>query len=67
MGKHNTHGKQFTLTRDTDGSGRIDTNDIEFSRYPDGDGDFQSHEVCELRDEAEFSAAIVISGKASVL
>lgn len=51
--KHDTHGKLFTLTRDTDGSGRIDTNDIEFSGYLDGDGDFKSKEVCKLRDEAD--------------
>lgn len=51
--KHNTHGKLFTLTHDTDGSGRIDTDDIEFSGYLDGDGDFRSEEVCKLRDEAD--------------
>ena len=31
--KHDTHGKLFTLTRDKDGSGRVDTDDIEFSGY----------------------------------
>ena len=29
--KHETRGKLFTLTRDTDDSGTIDTDDIEFS------------------------------------
>lgn len=53
IGKHDTHGKLFTLTRDTDGSGNIDTDDIEFSGYLDGDGDFRSKEVCALRDEAD--------------
>lgn len=51
--KHETHGKLFTLTRDTDGSGNIDTDDIEFSGYLEGDGDFRSPEVCALRDEAD--------------
>ena len=50
---HKTHGKLFTLTRDTDGSGVIDTDDIEFSGYLDGDGDFRSAEICKLRDEAD--------------
>ena len=51
--KHETHGKLFTLTHDTDGSGRIDTDDLEFSGYLNGDGDFRSAEVCALRDEAD--------------
>ncbi len=51
--KHSTHGKMFTLTRDTDGSGQIDTDDIEFSGYLEGDGDFRSEEVTKLRDEAD--------------
>ena len=51
--KHETHGKLFTLTHDTDGSGNIDTDDIEFSGYLEGDGDFRSDEVCALRDEAD--------------
>lgn len=51
--KHETHGKLFTLTHDTDGSGNIDTDDIEFSGYLEGDGDFRSPEVCALRDEAD--------------
>lgn len=51
--KHATHGKLFTLTHDTDRSGRIDTDDIEFSGYLKGDGDFRSLEVKRLRDEAD--------------
>ena len=51
--KHKTRGKLFTLTRDADGSGRIDTDDIEFSGYLKGDGDFRSPEVTALRDEAD--------------
>ncbi len=50
---HDAHGKLFTLTRDLDGSGGIDTDDIEFSGYLEGDGDFRSPEVCALRDEAD--------------
>jgi hypothetical protein len=50
---HETRGKLFTLTRDKDGSGIIDTDDIEFSGYLKGDGDFRSEEVCKLRDEAD--------------
>ena len=50
---HETHGKLFTLTHDTDGSGNIDVDDIEFSGYLNGDGDFRSDEVCALRDEAD--------------
>lgn len=51
--KHKTRGKLFMLTRDADGSGRIDTDDIEFSGYLKGDGDFRSEEVTRLRDEAD--------------
>lgn len=51
--KHPTHGKLFTVTRDLDGSGRIDTDDVEFRGYLEGDGDFRSEEVCRLRDEAD--------------
>ena len=50
---HETRGKLFTLTRDRDGSGTIDTDDIEFSGYLEGDGDFRSAEVRKLRDEAD--------------
>lgn len=51
--KHEVRGKLFTLIRDIDSSGIIDTDDIEFSGYLEGDGDFRSAEVCKLRDEAD--------------
>ncbi|MBR1494424.1 MAG: adenine-specific methyltransferase EcoRI family protein [Acidaminococcaceae bacterium] len=51
--KHETRGKLFTLTHDTDGSGNIDTDDIEFLGYLEGDGDFRSEEVSRLRDDAD--------------
>lgn len=51
--KHDTHGKLFTLTHDSDGSGSIDVDDVEFKGYLEGDGDFRSKEVCKLRDEAD--------------
>lgn len=50
---HETRGKLFTLTHDTNGSGNIDTDDIVFSGYLEGDGDFRSEEVRKLRDEAD--------------
>lgn len=52
--KHDTHGKVFTLTGDSDGSGLVDTDDVVFSGYLEGDGDFRSAEVTALRDEADF-------------
>ena len=51
--KHKTKGKLFTLTRDTNGSGQIDSDDIELNGYLEGDGDFRSDEVTKLRDEAD--------------
>jgi len=50
---HETRGKLFTLTHDMDGSGNIDTDDIEFSGYLEGDGDFRSAEITKLRDESD--------------
>lgn len=50
---HETRGKLFMLTRDADSSGRIDTDDLEFKGYLEGDGDFRSDEVKALRDEAD--------------
>lgn len=50
---HPAHGKLFTLSRDTNHSGQIDTEDIVFSGYLDGDGDFRSPEIRKLRDEAD--------------
>lgn len=51
--KHETRGKLFVLERDVDGSGNIDSDDIEFTGYLEGDGDFRSAEVTALRDEAD--------------
>lgn len=45
-------GKIFVLERDTDNSGNIDINDLEWT-YLEGDGDFRSDEVKKLRDEAD--------------
>ena len=45
-------GKIFTLDHDTNASGRIDIDDLEWD-YLDGDGDFRSAEVTALRDEAD--------------
>lgn len=50
--KHKNCGKLFVLEKDTNNSGRIDHEDIEFS-YLVGDGDFRSDEVKRLRDEAD--------------
>ena len=50
--KTRTHGKIFELTRDTNESGRIDIDDLEW-HYLEGDGDFRSAEVCALRDQSD--------------
>ena len=50
--KSQTHGKIFVLTRDVTGDNRIDINDLEW-QYLEGDGDFRSKEIKELRDEAD--------------
>ena len=50
--KTRVKGKIFELTRDTNGSGNIDIEDLEW-HYLDGDGDFRSPEVCALRDQAD--------------
>ena len=50
--KTKTHGKIFTLTRDSNKSGVIDIDDLEW-KYLEGDGDFRSDEVKALRDEAD--------------
>jgi len=50
--KTRSRGKIFTLTRDTNASGNIDIDDLEFD-YLEGDGDFRSEEVTRLRDEAD--------------
>ena len=48
----NERGKIFVLDHDTNASGRIDFDDLEWD-YLDGDGDFRSEEVCKLRAEAD--------------
>ena len=50
--KTKSHGKIFTLTRDSNKSGKIDIDDLEW-KYLKGDGDFRSEEVTKLRDEAD--------------
>lgn len=50
--KTKTNGKIFTLTRDSNKSGTIDIDDLEWY-YLEGDGDFRSDEVKALRDEAD--------------
>ena len=45
-------GKIFVLDHDTNKSGRIDLDDLQWN-YMEGDGDFRSEEVCRLRDEAD--------------
>lgn len=50
--KSKTNGKIFVLDRDSNGNGRIDIEDLEWS-YLEGDGDFRSAEVRALRDEAD--------------
>ena len=47
-----TRGRIFTLTRDMNNQANIDYDDLEW-KYLEGDGDFLSDEVRELRDEAD--------------
>ncbi len=51
--KTKVKGKIFTLTRDGNQSSGIDIADLEW-RYLEGDGDFRSAEVAQLREEADF-------------
>ena len=77
--KTKTNGKIFVLERDITGDNRIDINDLEW-QYLEGDGDFRSKEVKDLRDEAdiiitnppfslfrEFIAWLMDSGKQFVI
>lgn len=50
--KTKANGKIFTLTRDVTGDDHIDVNDLEWD-YLEGDGDFRSDEIRQLRDEAD--------------
>ena len=51
--KSKTHGKIFVLDHDITGDGKINFEDLEW-QYLEGDGDFRSKEICQLRDEADF-------------
>lgn len=51
--KAQVKGKIFILERDKSGDGRINIDDLEW-KYMDGDGNFRSKEVTELRNEADF-------------
>jgi len=50
--KTDSRGKIYTLTYDRTGDGRINFEDFEWE-YLEGDGDFRSEEVQNLRDEAD--------------
>jgi len=50
--KTENNGKIYILESDTTGDGHIDVNDLKW-HYLDGDGDFRSDEVKQLRDEAD--------------
>jgi len=47
-----TRGKIFVITDDINHDGKIDIDDLDWN-YLEGDGDFRSAEVRELRDEAD--------------
>ena len=51
--KTSVKGKIFILEKDRSGDGRINIDDLEWE-YLDGEGDFRSREVTQLRDEADF-------------
>jgi hypothetical protein len=50
--KTKLNGKIFTLTDDKTGDGVINVEDLEWT-YLEGDGDFRSDEIIELRNEAD--------------
>ena len=50
--KSRTNGKIFVLDHDTNQSGKIDIDDLQWD-YLQGDGDFRSDEVKRLRDQAD--------------
>lgn len=51
--KWQTHGRIFVLDRDINGDNRINIDDLRWE-YLDGDGDFRSREITQLRNEADF-------------
>jgi len=50
--KSASNGKIYTLTRDLNGDHRLNVDDLEWN-YLEGDGDFRSSEIKQLRDEAD--------------
>jgi hypothetical protein len=50
--KSEMNGRIFTLTRDVNNDKRIDFKDLQWN-YLQGDGDFRSQELKQLRDEAD--------------
>lgn len=50
--KHETKGKIFTITRDTNNDSRIDINDLEWN-YLEGDGDFRSDEITRIAQDCD--------------
>ena len=50
--KTKTNGKIFVLDHDVSGDGKIDVEDLQWD-YLQGDGDFRSTEIKNLRDEAD--------------
>lgn len=51
--KTQTNGKIFILDKDLTGDGKVNINDLQW-HYLEGDGDFRSKEVTQLRDEVDF-------------
>lgn len=51
--KWQTDGRIFVLDSDINGDNRIDIDDLRWE-YLDGDGDFRSREITQLRNEADF-------------
>ena len=51
--KHKTCGKLFVMTGDMNNDDRVDSDDVSFQKYLNGDGDFRSTEVTKLRDKAD--------------
>lgn len=51
--KAQTKGKIYILDRNVTGDGKINIDDLQW-KYLEGDGDFRSNEVIDLRDEADF-------------
>lgn len=50
--KTDKYGKIFSLSRDKTGDGKINVDDLEW-KYLNGDGDFRSDEIKQLRDESD--------------